>query len=170
MQSDSTASHNGHRQNYALLELSAKVEYALLALMELASYRDLNNPLTLNAIAARQPIPERYLEHIFTLLRRGGIVQSQRGARGGYVLSRDPWQITVLEVIALVGSTARENATLRTRKDKETNESVSIERDLVWEVWHQASEASQAVLSRFTIQDLCQKRDIKKQKSQMYYI
>jgi DNA-binding HxlR family transcriptional regulator len=64
-----------NRQNYALLELSAKVEYALLALLELAKQHDKKVPLTINEIAAKQPIPERYLEQILAQLRRAGMVQ-----------------------------------------------------------------------------------------------
>jgi DNA-binding IscR family transcriptional regulator len=55
-------------QNYALLDLSAKVEYALLALLELASHHDKKVPLTMSEIVAKQPIPERYLEQILTHL------------------------------------------------------------------------------------------------------
>jgi Rrf2 family protein len=65
-------------QSYALLDLSAKVEYALLALLELASHHDKKVTLTMSEIAAKQPIPERYLEQILTQLRRAGVVQSQR--------------------------------------------------------------------------------------------
>jgi Rrf2 family protein len=149
------------RPTHSLLELSAKVEYALLALMELASHADRKNPLTINEIAARQTIPERYLEQIFIVLRRGGIVQSQRGARGGYTLARDPWQITVLDAIALVEGDRqeRENSNLR-----------SLERDLVSEIWQQANLKFQGVLSKVTLQELCQRRDAKKQKDPMYYI
>lgn len=162
--------NNGNQPNYALLELSAKVEYALLALMELASHRHFNDPLTVNEIAARQPIPERYLEHIFTLLRRGGLVQSQRGAKGGYVLSRDPWQITALEVITLVQGASRETSTIRSRRNYEGGKQAAIERDLIHEVWQQASDASRGVLSQYTLQDLCQRRDLRKQQNPMYYI
>ncbi|MDX2098369.1 MAG: Rrf2 family transcriptional regulator [Leptolyngbyaceae cyanobacterium bins.59] len=58
--------------------------------------------LTIHEITTRQPIPDRYLEHIFTLLGRSGLLQSQRGAKGGYVLAREPWRIKVSEVIALI--------------------------------------------------------------------
>ena len=85
-------------QNYALLDLSAKVEYALLALLELASHHDKKVPLTMSEIAVKQPIPERYLEQILTQVRRAGLVQSQRGSKGGFVLIREPWQITLLEI------------------------------------------------------------------------
>ncbi|UBF30598.1 Rrf2 family transcriptional regulator (plasmid) [Kovacikia minuta CCNUW1] len=160
--------NNGSHPNYPLLEFSAKVEYALLALMELASCQDPTEPLTVNEIVARQPIPERYLEHIFTLLRRGGIVQSQRGSRGGYVLACQPWQITVSEVIAMVEGSTR--SAPRGRKDNETAAVTSIERDLVRDLWQQVIEASQTTLNRYTIEDLCQTRNAKKQKTPMYYI
>ena len=100
-------------QNYALLDLSAKVEYALLALLELASHHDKKVPLTINQIAAKQPIPERYLEQILTQLRRAGVVQSQRGSKGGFLLLPESWQITLLEIVTLV---------VGERKEKENSE------------------------------------------------
>lgn len=154
-------SNTGNSHSYALLELPAKVEYALLALMELASHRDPKNPLTINEIASRQPIPERYLEQIFTLLRRGGVVQSQRGAKGGYLLLREPWRLTVMEIITLVEGD---------RKSREPHEASSVERELVHEIWQQANTSFQAALSQCTLQDLCHLRDTRKQKHPMYYI
>jgi Rrf2 family protein len=149
------------KQSDTLLELSAKVEYALLALMELASHRDLKNPLTINEIAARQPIPERYLEQICNILRRGGIIQSQRGAKGGYVLLQDPWQVTVLQIFTLVEGT---------RAKKEPHNVSSVERDVVEGIWEEANLKFQQALSRYTLQELCQRRDTYKQKNPMYYI
>ncbi|MFM6280191.1 MAG: RrF2 family transcriptional regulator, partial [Dolichospermum sp.] len=55
-------------------------------------------------IAAKQPIPERYLEQILAQLRRAGLVQSQRGSKGGFVLMNDPWQITVLEIVTWINA------------------------------------------------------------------
>lgn len=153
---------NSHdHRRCASLELSAKVEYALLALIELASHPDPKNPLTLNEISARQPIPERYLEQIFALLRRGGVLQSQRGARGGYTLSKEPWQVTVLDVITLVEGD---------RKNRTASPLPSVERELVHELWQQASATFQSVLGDCTLQDLCQQRDIRKHNNPMYYI
>lgn len=154
---------------YPPRDLSAKIEYALLALMELTTVWNQNTPLTVSEIATRQPIPDRYLEHIFTILRRGGIIQSQRGAKGGYVLTREPWQITVLEVVALLGD-ANTAAHSRNGNGKENGVTLTNERDIVREVWQKADLASQEVLSRYTLQDLCQQRDLRKQKHPMYYI
>jgi Rrf2 family protein len=146
-------------RNYVLVELPSKVEYALLALLELASHPNKTNPLTMGEIATRQNIPDRYLEHIFTSLRRGGVVQSIRGSKGGYVLARAPWQITALEIVTLVEGDRRDKATANT-----------IERELVDEIWQKANHASLEVLNRYTLQDLCQRRDARRQEGFMYYI
>lgn len=157
--SEILASDNGNHC-YTLLALSAKVEYALMALMELTGHPDPKNPLTINEISVRHPIPGRYLEQIFTLLRRGGIVQSQRGARGGYLLAKEPWKITVLEVINLIEG----------GKKKPLKQVLSVEQDLIYEIWQQAGAEFQAALSQYTLQDLCQRRDLRKQNNPMYYI
>jgi Rrf2 family protein len=145
------------------VELSSKMEYALLALIELASHTAQKTPLKISEITAKQPIPERYLEQIFTSLRREGLIQSQRGAKGGYILAREPWQITVLEVLMILeGETPS--------REKDCPSTPTIEKDLVYEVWQQATEGAQAVLDRYTLQDLCQRRDLVRQISPMYYI
>jgi Rrf2 family protein len=148
-------------RRYALLGLSPRVEYALLALLEMASHSDSAMPLTIGQITARQPIPDRYLEQILTGLRRKGIVQSQRGAKGGYVLTRKPWQVNLLDVIISVEGD---------RKERDPANTSTLEKDVIHDVWHEASSASEAVLSRYTLQDLCQWRDARQQKHPMYYI
>jgi Rrf2 family protein len=81
------------------LGFSAKTTYGLLALMELAGVELSGERLQVAAIAARQDIPERYLEQMMTSLRRGGIVRSSRGPRGGYQLARPAAAINLAEVI-----------------------------------------------------------------------
>ena len=147
-------------QNYPLLNLSSKVEYALLALLELASQNSKKTPLTISEITTKQPIPERYLEQILTSLRRAGLLQSHRGSRGGFVLVREPRHITLLEVVTLMEGE---------KKETETNP-LTLERDLVREVWEEANAASVEVLGRYTLQDLCQQRDARIQHGPMYYI
>jgi Rrf2 family protein len=148
-------------QDYTLLDLSAKAEYALLALLELAIHHNKKVPLTMNEITAKQPIPERYLEQILTHLKRAGLVQSQRGSKGGFVLAREPWQITILEIVTLVEGE---------RKEKEASESKTLEKNLIFEVWEQANIAAIGVLRHFTLRDLCQQREIRTQENPMYYI
>lgn len=147
--------------SYGSWGLSARVKYALLALLELASQPTQQAHLTISEITAKQNIPDRYLEQILTSLRRGGIVQSQRGSRGGYMLVREPWQITLLDIVALVEGD---------RPNSDRQENPSLERELVREIWQQASDSAQTVLSRYTLQDLCQQREIRLQQDPMYYI
>ncbi|MCV3212115.1 Rrf2 family transcriptional regulator [Plectonema radiosum NIES-515] len=147
--------------NYALLDLSSKVEYALLALLQLASHHDKKVPLTMSEIIAQQPIPERYLEQILTSLRRAGVIKSQRGSRGGFLLVREPWQITLLEIVNLVEGD---------RKPKESSEPPTLEKNLVQDIWLQANNAAVEVLRNYTLQDMCQERDQRTQQNPMYYI
>jgi Rrf2 family transcriptional regulator, cysteine metabolism repressor len=141
------------------MELSSKVRYALLALLELASSYEQGDFLQIDQIAATHRIPERYLAQLLMALRRCGLVRSQRGAKGGYVLAKEPGQITVREVlVCLEGINSLEPTGQTTTA---TPASTVIE-----EVWQEASTAAIAVLQRYTLQDLCQKRD----GSHMYYI
>ncbi|HEY9621812.1 MAG TPA: Rrf2 family transcriptional regulator [Crinalium sp.] len=145
------------------MELSSRVEYALLALLELASHHARKEPLKISEITAHQAMPDRYLEQILTNLRRSGLVQSHRGAKGGYVLAREPWQITLLDIVSSVEGDSH---------PKETDGSTqpTIEKNVVDEVWQQARNAAQSILSHYTLQDLCQRRDAYRQTNPMYYI
>ncbi len=80
------------------MKFSVKTEYGLRALIDLASQAT-RKPVGAREIAARQDIPERFLEQQITALRKAGLVNSQRGAGGGCSLARLPEAITVLEVI-----------------------------------------------------------------------
>lgn len=145
------------------MELSSRVEYALLALLELTSHHVKGEPLKVSEIAASQAIPERYLDQILTTLRRRGVVQSQRGSKGGYMLAREPWQITLLEVVSSIEGN-------NSSKNEELSESTTLEKSVVIEVWQQVTAASLAVLGRYTLQDLRQQRDAYQQENPMYYI
>jgi len=80
------------------LRLTAKSEYGLLAVIELACCLG-DGPVSAREIADRRSIPPRFLEQLFVSLRRGGIVSAIRGAKGGFVLTRSPEEISVLEVV-----------------------------------------------------------------------
>lgn len=145
------------------MELSCKSEYALLALLELATNYQNAEPLQIRQIACQQNIPDRYLEQLLATLRRGGVVKSQRGAKGGYILAREPWKISIIEVLTclegLDSSTSEQEAKPKT-----------LESGLVQEIWHEAQQAAKAVLQKYTLQDLCEQRAARKQLDIMYYI
>jgi Rrf2 family protein len=83
-----------------LLVITTKSAYAARALAELA--RRGAGPVPIGEIAASRGIPPQFLESIFGQLRRGGILQSQRGVKGGYSFARPPADITLLEVVELL--------------------------------------------------------------------
>ena len=87
-----------------LLKLSTKGRYGARLMIELAgNYAD--GPLPLKDIAERQNLSKGYLEHIIPLLWSAGLIKSVRGPGGGYILSRPPDSITLLEILtALEGS------------------------------------------------------------------
>ncbi|MBW4523034.1 MAG: Rrf2 family transcriptional regulator [Scytolyngbya sp. HA4215-MV1] len=145
------------------MELSCKSEYALLALLELADRYRSGEPLQIRQIAAQQNIPDRYLEQLLAMMRRGGLVRSQRGAKGGYILAREPWKITLFDVVTcLEGLDAQA---------KEVDVDLqTIEGSVICEIWQESYQAANTVLQKYTLQDLCEKRDARRQLDIMYYI
>jgi Rrf2 family transcriptional regulator, cysteine metabolism repressor len=85
---------------------STKSEYGVRVMVELAR-RDSDDPIPLTEIAEHEGLPLAYLEHLVARLRRAGLIDSRRGAHGGYRLAREPAAITMAEVVeALEGSIA----------------------------------------------------------------
>ena len=85
---------------------STKAEYGVRVMVDLAR-RGGAEPVALAEIAESEGLPVAYLEHLVARLRRAGLVESRRGARGGYLLARNPAQITIAEVVeALEGRIA----------------------------------------------------------------
>ena len=82
------------------MRVSAKADYALRAVIELAAAAD--RPVKGERIAQAQEIPLKFLENILGDLRHAGVVRSQRGAEGGYWLARPPDEISVAEVVRAV--------------------------------------------------------------------
>jgi Rrf2 family protein len=85
------------------VRLSARVDYALRAVVELASAAGgPDKPVTADALAQAQGIPPKFLESILLQLRRGGVVNAQRGPEGGYWLARPASVISLAEVIRVI--------------------------------------------------------------------
>ena len=80
------------------MKISTKGRYALRLMLDIA-LADSDRPVPLRDVAQRQEISEKYLEQIVTQLCRAGLVQSVRGAGGGYLLTRKPEEYTVGEIL-----------------------------------------------------------------------
>ncbi|MCC5637701.1 Rrf2 family transcriptional regulator [Nostoc sp. CHAB 5844] len=145
------------------MELSNKSEYALLALLELASCYSSGESLQIRQMAELQNIPIRYLEQLLATLRRGGLIKSIRGAKGGYVLARDPRKITLFDCITCIEG-------LDAIAPVSNQNLQNIETQVIQEVWQEACQAANAVLQQYTLHDLCERRATQRQINMMYYI
>jgi Rrf2 family protein len=133
-----------------VLAITSKSPYAVRALAELARTGG-SGPVPIGEIARRREIPVQFLEGLFATLRRGGILTSQRGVKGGYSFAQPADSLTVLEVVeALEG---RLGGDVRQQG----------------EIWAEAIEALRERLAAITIAEVAQ-REAKEAGAQMYYI
>jgi Rrf2 family protein len=81
------------------MRLSAKAQYACVAMVELACSHGEKNPVHLKNVAENHGISQRFLVQILLQLKGAGLVDSTRGAMGGYMLARPPSQISLADII-----------------------------------------------------------------------
>jgi Rrf2 family protein len=127
--------------------ISAKVDYAVRALCTLADAD--GRPVTAEALAQSQGLPAKFLESILNDMRRAGLLLSQRGAEGGYRLSRPATSITVAEVIRPLDGPLAEVRGLRPEAASYEGSAEHLQ-----EVWIAVRASLRAVLERVTIADI----------------
>ncbi|NJM70020.1 MAG: Rrf2 family transcriptional regulator [Scytonema sp. RU_4_4] len=145
------------------MELSNKTEYAILSLIALAACYSDGESLQIREIAVRQNIPNRYLEELLATLRRGGLIKSIRGVKGGYVLAREPQKITLLDAFRCMQG-------LDVDVPNKNPTTTSVETEVIQEIWQEACQAAYSVLQKYTLHDLCEQRAKQRQMENMYYI
>lgn len=125
------------------MKVSAKAEYACLAVLALARHGAGSSPLRIREISSGYGIPERYLVQILLQLKGAGLVASTRGASGGYRLARDASSISLSQVLTAVDGpeTSRPHALGPERPTS----------SLLASVWEDVRAAERAVLDRTTI-------------------
>jgi Rrf2 family cysteine metabolism transcriptional repressor len=84
-----------------VISITSKSPYAVLALAELGRSAG-SDPVPIGELARRRDVPVQFLEQLFAVLRRGGVISSQRGVKGGYRIAREPSSVTVLEIVELL--------------------------------------------------------------------
>ena len=145
------------------MELSSRLEYALVALLEIADRQSQGKPLKVNEIAASQSLPERYLDQIFTLLKRQGIISSQRGMKGGYLLAKELWQISLLDVVVAIEGSGN-------RKKVDPDTPTTLEKTVIIQTFAEIKDSVNEILINYTLQDLAKTLETQRQSSPMYYI
>ncbi|MBM4417344.1 MAG: Rrf2 family transcriptional regulator [Chloroflexi bacterium] len=130
------------------MKISTKGDYGLRALVDLAGQYDAQVAVQVKDIARRQSVPEEYLGQLMVGLRRAGFVRSIRGASGGYLLARQPADITVAEVLeTLEGSLALVDGLTEEPRDRGPGSSIR-------RLWWEATGAALSVLRATTVGDL----------------
>ena len=84
------------------VKVSTRGDYASRALLSLALHREADGPTSVRDIAERTGLPQPYLEQILLALKGAGLVRSKRGVGGGYVLAREPRDITLASIVSAV--------------------------------------------------------------------
>jgi Rrf2 family protein len=129
--------------------VSAKGEYAIKAMLDLALTDDGESLQPIQDIARRQGIPQRYLEQVLLGLKRAGFLYSRRGSAGGYRLAKAPDQITVGALLRAVDGDPGAGAAGRRARGSPGDAAG----DLTY-LWRAVSEAVDAVVDGTTLEDL----------------
>ena len=138
------------------MKLSTKARYGVRGIFDLVFHGE-GGPEQIRKIAERQEIPPRYLEQIFQRLKRAGILNTQRGAKGGYYLGRHPSEITVADVVQVTDGPL---TPVVCQENGPKGKKVHCHRapDCVMApVWDEAGKRLVDYLSSVTIEDLCRR-------------
>ena len=130
------------------VRVSAKVDYALRAAIELAALED-DWPVKGERIASGQGIPLRFMENILGQLRQSGIVASRRGAEGGYLLARPASEIALADVIRAVDGPLANIGGLRPDQLSYDGSAVPMR-----DVWVALRSRMRSVLEQVTLADV----------------
>jgi Rrf2 family transcriptional regulator, iron-sulfur cluster assembly transcription factor len=130
------------------VRLSTRAHYAVRAVLDLALHSQ-HGPVAIQEIARRQAISSSYLEQLFVKLRRGQLIRSIRGARGGYQLARPAADVHLADIIMLVDEPLQPVACLDGQKDCDL-----ASQCVTQDVWRQLGDHIRTFLSSITVDQL----------------
>lgn len=142
------------------MKVSAKTEYACLAMLELAAHYGSGEPVRIRSIADEHGIPSRFLVQILLQLKGAGFVASTRGASGGYQLIKPPEEISLGEVMAVIEGQETEVGTM--------GPAGSATARVLVEAWREIAQVEYDALRAITFGELVDR--IKRQSENMFYI
>jgi len=129
------------------MKVSARMDYAVRALLELALHWPDTHPYQLKMIGRRAGVPQKFLIHILITLKNFGLVQSIRGKMGGYVLGLEPRQINLADIVKQLGGLG----SFDEEKRKNKNDAVSF-------LWQDIDKSIIHTLKAMTLEDLCNRQ------------
>jgi len=144
------------------MKISAKTEYACIAMIELSSKFGSGEPVRIRKIAERHHVPPRFLVQILLQLKGAGLVASIRGAAGGYQLIKPPDEVSLGEVMEVIEGSPDENG--QTTSASPDSPAVKV----LMQTWKNISSIEQQMLREISFATLLERA--KSQDEQMYYI
>ena len=136
------------------MKFGVGVDYSLKALLLLAERYPTTLPVRVEEIAETQDIPENYLRRLLIELKRGGLVASQKGPSGGYMLARPPARITMADVVEIIEGDYTPVECLEESSSTCPREQPCAMRD----VWREVRDSVNGILRGVTLQALSEKR------------
>ena len=148
------------------MKVSRRSTYGIMAVIDLAMNAK-EAPVQARAIARRQAIPIKFLEQVLHAMKRAGIIDSLRGAQGGYRLLREPSTLSVADVLEVLEGPVFH----RVIHDSLSAGHQPKQDQLLGHVWNQVAQAEHDVLQKITIDELVDRqREIDDRHNLMYHI
>jgi len=144
------------------MKISAKTEYACIAMLELASQYGSSEPVRIRRIAERHDVPPRFLVQILLQLKGAGLVASVRGAAGGYHLIKPPQEVSLGQVMEVIEGSPDENG----QPTAASPDSPAVK--VLQQAWQDVTAVQRRMLAEITLAELLERA--KEQDEQMYYI
>jgi len=132
------------------VRVSAKAEYACVAMVELAASFSAGQPVSIKAIADGHGLSSRFLIQVMLQLKGAGLVASIRGQGGGYQLARSPETIQLAEIINTIDRSPEASSTVSALPSSPVSESLQ-------QVWKEVNLAEQHILQKTTLADLARR-------------
>jgi Rrf2 family protein len=137
------------------MKFGVGVDYSLKALLMLADRYPSAQPLRVEEIAAVQGVPENYLRRLLIELKRGGLVLSQKGPSGGYMLAQPPARITMADVVEIIEG---DYTPVECLEDGATSFCSRDSGCPMRDVWREVRDSVVGILRNATLQSLAERR------------
>jgi|SRR6188768_3990867 Rrf2 family protein len=149
------------------MKVSKRATYGIMVAVDLAIHVK-EAPIRARAIARRHGIPVRFLEQVLHAMKNAGLVESQRGAQGGYLLTHEPATMSIADIFeALEGPVFHRSFVGNRARDRHATKPEL----LLGDVWEQVQQAERKVLENITVEHLAMRlRTIDAQRNPMYHI
>ncbi|PRR78928.1 HTH-type transcriptional regulator CymR [Clostridium liquoris] len=144
------------------MKISTKGRYGLKAMLDIAVYSSSEN-VTLKSVSERENISEKYLEQIFSALRKNGLVNSKKGAQGGYTLSKSMSKITVGDILRVL------EGDLLVVQEDETEKDI-MDKCIQKNIWDKLNSSINSIVNSITLEDLFYEYNKETNPEYIYYI